>query len=234
MIISRPPICGPLDPSPVGNDVLDCRMSSIGPASAAALGVFLAIEEGLRGERASVRGATVVVHGLDSVGFALCERLRDAGARLIVSDANPARARAASRLFDAQVVDEPAIFSTHCDVLAPCSAAASRFIESSTVIAAPLVCGTAADALFDVIDERGLIWLPDDLVASGGLIAGAMTLLRLGGSSEPVKMISRIAHRVGEFLERREGRSSKEVLDAWISERLAARPLWTGWTTIMR
>lgn len=209
----------------------NCRVD---PRSAAALGVFLAIESALRRGRISVREAVVAVHGLGPIGFALCERLHAAGARLVVSDANSARARSASRLFDAWVVDEQDIFTTPCDVLVPCAVAAARFIEPSTRISAPLVCGTAADALFDVIDERGLLWLPDDLVASGSLIAGAMKLLQFGDDSDPVKMIKRIAQRVEEFLERRDGRSSKEVIDAWICEKLAARPCWTGWTTIMR
>ena len=206
----------------------------MGATTASALGMFLAIEEGLRRQRIALKGAPVAIHGLADVGLALGERLHEAGARLVVADADPLRAHAAARLLDAQVVDEARILATPCDVLVPCARGGARFATPATRIAAALVCGTAADPLFDVVDEHGLLWLPDDLVASGGLIAASLLPRRPRPGHELVEAIYGIGQRVHEFAERRGHGRTREVADAWIAEKLAARPAWSGWPTLPR
>jgi len=201
------------------------------PAPASALGLFLAIESALHRMRMRLKRATVAVHGLDATALALCERLREAGARLVIADVDPTHAEDASRRFDATIVGEHEFAGTHCDVLVPCSRRISRFVERSTRLQASLVCGTSADLLLDGLNAEDGTWLPDDLVACGGLVCNTRKFLQPSIGSQVVEEIARIRQRVHEFIERCAGRQSQAVADDWIAEKLAGRAAWTGWQT---
>ena len=201
------------------------------PAPASALGLFLAIEAALHRMRKRLKRATVAVHGLDATALALCERLREAGARLVVADADPTHAEDASQRFDAAIVGEHEFAGANCDVLVPCSRRISRFVDQSTRPQAALVCGTSADLLLDGLSTEDGIWLPDDLVACGGLVCGTRKFLQPSAGGEVVEEIARIGGRVHEFMERRDGRSSQAVADDWIAEKLVERATWPDWQT---
>jgi leucine dehydrogenase len=83
-------------------------------ASKMAFGVFIAIEEGLQRVKRRLRGATIAVQGLAAAGMHLCERLQDSGARLVVADVDPARAREAAARFDARIVEPGRILAEPC------------------------------------------------------------------------------------------------------------------------
>jgi leucine dehydrogenase len=119
-------------------------------------------------------GLHVVVVGLGHVGSRLAARLRAAGARLTVADADPSKREVAARL-DADWVEPEMAMRTRCDVLAPC--ALGGVIDESSLgsLGAGIVCGAANNQLTDErlaprLAERGVIYAPDFIANAGGLI----------------------------------------------------------------
>ena len=122
-----------------------------------------------------LRGLDVVVIGLGHVGARLAARLADAGARLTLSDIDPAKRSVAERL-GAGWTEPAAAVAIPCDVLAPC--ALGGFIDKRTVSAlgSRIVCGAANnqladDRLAEVLAEREIIYAPDFIANAGGLIS---------------------------------------------------------------
>jgi leucine dehydrogenase len=144
-------------------------------APATAVGVFhgvrASVEHGLGRD---LRGVRVLVQGLGAVGALLARQLDEAGAEVLVSDVDGARARASG--FPA--VDPADVIGTECDVYAPC--AIGGVIDASTVerLRCSVVAGAAnnqlADpALADRLHERGILYAPDYVINSGGVLHGS-------------------------------------------------------------
>ena len=144
-------------------------------APATAVGVFHGIEASVKYKlgRDDLRGVRVLVQGLGAVGGLLAARLADDGAEVLVSDVNAERVAASG--FGA--VDPADVIGTECDVYAPC--AIGGVIDAETVerLRCSIVAGAAnnqlADpALADRRHERGILWAPDYVINSGGVLHG--------------------------------------------------------------
>jgi leucine dehydrogenase len=195
---------------------------------AVAFGVFIAMEEALQRLGLCMNGATVAVSGLEGAGMALCERLHDAGAALLVSDADPFLAHEAWRRFGARVFDARDLPLQRCDVFAPCVPGALDARAASRITAA-LVCGTADAPLInacaaDALHERGVVYLPDILVNVGGLINAACSRRGQGGR-HGLREIAGIGRRVHDLFDRSEGRAPYRLVDEWVRERRLAAVL---------
>jgi leucine dehydrogenase len=141
-------------------------------APATAVGVFLGI-------RASVRhaldrdldGVRVLVQGFGAVGSRLAQQLRAAGAEVLVSDIDP------SRIDGFEAVDPAAVIGTECDVYAPCAMGGTITATTVEELRCRVVAGAAnnqlADpALADRLHERGILYAPDYVINSGGVLHG--------------------------------------------------------------
>jgi leucine dehydrogenase len=151
----------------------------------------------------------VCVIGLGHVGARLAERLADGGARLSVSDIDPGKRRLAERLGATWVAPERAALAD-CDVLAPC--ALGGVIDRANVaqLRCRAVCGSANNVLEDdsVAEElhrRGILYAPDFIANSGGLINvyGEMQGLQEGRVRELVDGIGPTLEAVFEEAEER-------------------------------
>jgi len=120
-------------------------------------------------------GARIGVMGLGSVGWKLAEKLRGAGAELVIADINvPRTVRAAAQL-DAAIVDPVRLPFEPMDVFAPCALGGvltRDFAESAPVA---VICGAANNQLAtpDVdaaLWDAGKLYAPDYLVNAGGVI----------------------------------------------------------------
>ena len=123
----------------------------------------------------SLEGRTVAVQGLGHVGHHLCELLQAEGARLIVTDLNPALVEEAAREFGAKPVEPDEILSIPCDVLAPCALGAVINDESLPKLRCSIVAGSANNVLAEsrhgeALYERGILYAPDYVINAGGLI----------------------------------------------------------------
>lgn len=141
-----------------------------------ALGVFQAMRaaaENIWGTP-HLEGRVVGVEGLGKVGYALVGLLAADGARVVVSDVDPAAVgRVASDFPDVRVAGNVA--ETSLDVYAPCALGGTLSPATARSLDARLVCGAANNQLTvpeveTTLGERGITWVPDYVANAGGLI----------------------------------------------------------------
>jgi leucine dehydrogenase len=120
-----------------------------------------------------------VVQGAGSVGARLIAELRDAGARVLACDVDPAKVAATG----AEPVAPEAALATPCDVFAPCATGSVFNAETIPALACRVVAGAANNQLAtsadgDRLQARGIVYAPDYVANAGGVIwlAGFETL----------------------------------------------------------
>jgi leucine dehydrogenase len=121
-----------------------------------------------------LRGRTVSIVGTGHVGSALAKRLDRAGARLTLSDIDPAKRELADRL-GARWTDPSAALLADVDVVAPCALGGAIDEVNVSRLRARVVCGAANnqlahDGLADDLAAHGILFAPDFIVNAGGLI----------------------------------------------------------------
>jgi len=198
--------------------VVFCRSVAAGgsgdPSPSTARGVF-------HGIRASIghafgtpelRGRRVLVQGTGAVGARLVELLAEAGADILVSDIDGARASAVAARVGGSVVPVDAALTTGCDVLAPC--AIGGILDESTIprLACRVVAGAANNQLRTSEDgarlrSAGILYAPDYVINAGGVLHGyglerlgwdrAELERRLAGIGETLLAVYTAAHREG-------------------------------------
>jgi leucine dehydrogenase len=116
-------------------------------------------------------GRSVLVQGVGAVGANLARELADAGARVLVSDVDEERAAATGF----ETVPADAVFGCEVDVFAPCAVGAVLNAETIPLLNCRAVAGAANNQLAEPADadrlaERGILFAPDYVVNSGGVI----------------------------------------------------------------
>lgn len=119
-------------------------------------------------------GRRVTVIGLGHVGAGLARRLVACGARLAVSDIDPAK-HAVARALDAAWLEPDEALRSECDVLAPCALGGAIDASTAEALRSEIVCGAANNQLADEslaasLADRGILVAPDFIVNAGGLI----------------------------------------------------------------
>ena len=152
------------------------RGGSGDPSSYTALGVEAAVLASV--ERAfgstSLKGRSVAVVGLGSVGLRLARLLARRGAKLVVADIDARKREDAARLGARWVKPAKAMLAA-VDVLAPCALGAVLDHETVPALQAPVVAGAANNQLADesvadLLARRGVLWAPDFVANAGGII----------------------------------------------------------------
>lgn len=147
------------------------------PSPSTAKGVFRGIEAAanFRFNKRSLEGLHVALQGLGHVGFLLAKYLHEAGAKLTVSDINPQVTMAAQTEFGARIVDIKDIHRVECDIYAPCALGATLNDESIPELQCAIVAGAANNQLAKAehgewLMQKGILYTPDYVINSGGLI----------------------------------------------------------------
>lgn len=151
------------------------------PGPFTARGVRRGIEAAVRAVlgRDDLRGVAVLVQGVGDVGYPLARELSELGARLLVSDVDAGRIERAVTTLGATVVPPNEAWDAECDVFAPC--AIGGVLSAATIprLKCRIVAGSA-NAQLDTRDdegrlqERGIVYVPDYVVNSGGAYAFAL------------------------------------------------------------
>ena len=125
----------------------------------------------------NLRGKRVGVEGVGKVGHRLVEHLREDGADVVICDVNEAAVdRVRSLHPEVEVVaDADALVRADLDVYAPCALGGSLNDETVPVLRAKVVCGAANNQLAHTgveksLADRGVLYAPDYVVNSGGMI----------------------------------------------------------------
>jgi len=123
----------------------------------------------------SLRDRTVAVQGLGKVGRHLAGLLHQEGARLTVSDIDPARVKVVAEETGAKVSPPARIHTESCDIFAPC--AMGGVLHSATIakLRCRIVAGSANNPLANwsdasLIHRRRILYAPDYVINAGGLI----------------------------------------------------------------
>ena len=201
------------------------------PSAMTALGVH----EGIKAElhhrlgNDALSGLTVAVQGLGHVGHALCERLSNDGANLVVADVSRARVECVVDAFGATAVAAECIHAVAADVFAPCALGAVLDDKTIPALRSAIVAGSANNQLAEdrhgeELRRRGILYAPDYAINAGGLISIANTIAGEEATGGKVwTAVCRIGPVLGEIFGRAEteGLPPNAVADRLAMERVA-------------
>jgi len=159
------------------------RTTANGGAGDSSVLTALGVMHGLRAAAehawgsSSLEGRTVGVEGVGKVGSKLVGHLTEAGADVVVCDVSAAATgRIRARYPQVRVVaDAPALAAGELDVLAPCALGGTLTDQLVATLTARIVCGAANNQLAHhgvekLLADRGILYAPDYVVNSGGVI----------------------------------------------------------------
>ena len=180
-------------------------------ARAVFVGIRNAVSEVLEG--ASLNGRKVLIQGVGSVGASLGKYLKEAGAELIVSDIDEPRCQRVADLLDATVVPNNEVFSTACDVYAPCAVGATLNHETIPQLQCRIVAGSANNQLEEPADAdrllaRNIVYVPDYIINAGGALSFSLLDKGLSDRQALLEQMDVIGDSVAEIL--REARAKGE------------------------
>jgi glutamate dehydrogenase (NAD(P)+) len=165
---------------------------SVGRVEATARGAAFCVREALRKQDTSIEGRKVAVQGFGNVGSNLALILADQGATIVaLSDsrggihnadgldvgaalAHKKETGALDDFAGAEAVTNEELLLIDCDVLAPCALEQVITGENADRVKARIVCeganGPVTPEADQILDDRGVLVLPDVLANAGGVI----------------------------------------------------------------
>ncbi|GKV68133.1 leucine dehydrogenase [Sporosarcina sp. NCCP-2716] len=151
--------------------------SSGNPSPITALGVYKGMKAAAKEAFGSdsLKDKTVAVQGVGNVAYTMCEYLHKEGAKLIVTDINEEAVQRAVDNFGATAVGINEIYSQEADIFSPCALGAVINDETIPQLKVKVIAGSANNQLKnpehgDKIHEMGLVYAPDYVINSGGVI----------------------------------------------------------------
>ncbi len=147
------------------------------PSPHTALGVFAGIKSAAAHKFGStdLKGKTVALQGVGHVGLYLANHLREAGAKLIITDIVDANIQAVLDGGAAEVVSPNMIHTMDCDIFAPCALGGGLNSNTIPEIKAKIIAGAANNQLeYEGIDDedlrkRNILYAPDYVINAGGI-----------------------------------------------------------------
>ena len=207
------------------------------PSVVTAEGVFRGIRLAVRrAYGAEIEGMRVAIQGVGHVGSILADKLKAAGARLVVSDIQEAAARKVAERTGAQVVRPEVIFDAEAQVFAPCALGGAISLETLQRLKARVVAGGANNQLASAdagraLFEKGMVYAPDFVINGGGIInvAAEIRALDNGAAYDPAWVeakLDRLMTTLEEVLQRSkdEDRPTHEIADRIARSRITRQP----------
>ncbi len=202
------------------------------PSFATAYGVTAGIRAVLKATTGSdsLKGRRIALQGVGHVGSFVAKYCRDDGAELLVADVARANAEKVAAELGAEVVEPDAIYDVECDVFSPCSIGGILDDDTIPRLRCAAIAGAANNVLReprhgDALKERGIVYGPDYLVNSGGLIRCQQEVRSPDIDDERVlQQVGQIYDQVLEVVRIADERgiSTAEAADRMAEERIAA------------
>ena len=149
------------------------------PSPHTARGVFRAMQAAAKHKWGSddLAGKTVAIQGCGHVGYFLAGELARVGAKLIVTDVDPAKVKHVVDDHGASGVAPDEIYSATADIFAPCALGGVLNDQTIPQLKTTLVVGAANNQLLeprhgDLLQQRGVLYAPDYAANAGGVING--------------------------------------------------------------
>ena len=148
------------------------------PSDSTALGVYYGILSAVKWKlkKDSLKSLKIIVQGLGGVGFALVKYLINEKAEVYVSDIKEATLNKAKESFPSvKIIDPGAVLSVPCDVFAPCALGGIIDETALNTLNCSIIAGGANNVLStssiaEKAKARGVLYVPDFVINSGGLI----------------------------------------------------------------
>jgi leucine dehydrogenase len=199
--------------------------SNADPSPSTALGVFHSMVAAVRQLLGhDVAGVRVVVQGAGHVGSSLAGLLSTHGAEVLVADVDTSRAAAVAAKVGGAVLTPASVHTEPCDVFAPCASARVLSPKSIAELNCTMVVGAANDVLAqrscaDILEGRGILYVPDFLSNAGGVIA--IHAERAGWDDATLTAaLEEIGPRTTRLLNASVHSTPLQVAEEWASERL--------------
>lgn len=205
--------------------------SSQDPSPFTAFGVLKGIEATVEYIwKSPLEGKIFALQGLGAVGMELASYLFWQGAELIVADLDQERVKKAVKAFGATAISPDKILEAPCDVLVPCAMGGILNSESIPKLHCRAVAGASNNQLLSAEDgqrlkQRGILYAPDYVINSGGLINVCTELESSGYSPKRARdQITKIYSILREIYQRAEKRNlSTDIVANQIAEENLAK-----------
>lgn len=183
------------------------------PSPLTALGCYHGIKAAIDfryGGKRTLADITVSVQGVGAVGLALCELLKQDGAKLIVTDISAQGLDHARSVLgdDIEIVKPDNIFGVDADIFAPCAMGGALNDETIAQLKVDIIAGAANNQLLaghhdQMIHDKDILYVPDYVINSGGVICVGYEYFRKSGYNPQDFNIERgamVAHveRIGQ------------------------------------
>ncbi|HEY0940441.1 MAG TPA: Glu/Leu/Phe/Val dehydrogenase dimerization domain-containing protein [Steroidobacter sp.] len=137
-------------------------------------------------DREDFRGIKVAIQGLGAVGRRVAERLKDAGAQLVVADIREDAVQRACKELGAEALPVDQIHKAAVDIYSPCALGGVITTQTARQIKARAVAGAANNQLVNAeaglaLMQLGILFAPDYVINAGGIISGLEAALRMPG-----------------------------------------------------
>lgn len=148
------------------------------PAPYTALGVFRGLEAcatKVFGSR-NLKGKTVAIQGVGSVGYELMNILNNEGAKIFYTDISESNiARVKENFKNVEFIAPNEIHKVKCDIFSPCALGAVINDKTVDELGCKIVAGAANNQLKEnrhgkILKEKGILYAPDYLINAGGLM----------------------------------------------------------------
>ena len=200
------------------------------PSPVTAYGVYQGIRAAAQYKlgASTLRGLKVAVQGLGHVGQLVCKHVSEDGADLIVADIDAARVSEIVNRYHARAANPSTVHASDADIFGPCALGAVLNDQTIRQIQAAVVAGAANNQLAEnrhglALRERGILYAPDYVINSGGVINISYEFDGYDGDLA-LQHTARIHETLLEVFERaqHEGLPTNIVADRIAEERLAA------------
>ena len=175
---------------------------NVDPGPFTAKGLFYSIEQAINIHLSEeIQGKRIAIQGAGSVGKKLAEYLAGAGANVFISDIDKLKLEAIN---DNNITCIDDAFTFDCDLLAPCAVGGIFTKSSIKVLNCKIIAGGANNQLLntsvaDDLHEHGILFIPDILINSGGVIGLTKDFLNRDGAKTE-EALKEIAYRVREAI----------------------------------
>jgi leucine dehydrogenase len=189
------------------------------PSPQTAFGVMRAMEAAVKFKlnRDSLEGIRVAIQGVGHVGYHLMKMLTDCGAKITVCDVKQSALLRAVEECGVTIVSPDEIYGVDADIFAPCALGATLNVNTIKQLKVKIVAGSANNQLShqkngSALHERGILYAPDFLINSGGLIHVAV-IYDHADENKAHEQISNIYYTVTNIFERSkaENRPTSEI-----------------------
>ena len=175
----------------------------------------------------SLADRSIAIQGVGNVGYFVAKYCHEEGARIIAADISEESLKRASDEFGAEIVGVDDIYDVECDVFSPCAFGAVVNDDTIDRFKCKGISGSANNVLKEdrhgmELQKRGILYGPDYLVNSGGLIHCQEEVLGKVIKERVLEKVSRIYDQTLLVFEKaeKEGISTAEAADRIAEERI--------------